>query len=107
MEAMPDISRLKAEFFKTLGHPIRIRALEVLRDGEHTVSGLLDEIPVEQPYLSQQLAVLRRAGLVVARRDGANVVYALADPRVVDLLAVSREILLDLANATRNELSRA
>lgn len=104
---MRDIPRLKAEFFKTLGHPIRIRALELLSDGERSVSELLAEIGVEQPHLSQQLGILRRAGFVVARRDGPNVVYALADPRVVELLAVSRQMLLDMVTATRDELRQA
>ena len=104
---MRDIPRLKAEFFKTLGHPVRIRALELLSDREHTVSELLEEIPVEQPYLSQQLGVLRRAGLVVARREGPNVVYALADPRVAELLAVSRQMLLDMLTTTRDELRQS
>lgn len=104
---MRDVPRLKAEFFKTLGHPIRIRILEVLRDGERTVSDLLGVIEVEQPHLSQQLAVLRRAGVIVARRDGASVIYSLADPRVADLLDVSRQILLDMVTATRDELRQA
>ena len=105
---MRDIPRLKAEFFKTLGHPVRIRVLEVLVDAdEQTVSQLLEAIAVEQPYLSQQLSVLRRAGLVIARREGVNVVYALADPRIAELLALSRQMLIDMVTATRDELSRA
>src|SRR5688572_10234151 len=55
--AMPDIPRYKAEFFKALGHPIRIRALELLADGERTVSELLEQVAVEQPHLSQQLGI--------------------------------------------------
>ena len=102
---MRDIPRLKAEFFTALGHPLRIRVLELLSERDRSVSDLLEHEPVEQPYLSQQLAVLRRAGFVVARREGANVVYALADPRVADLLAVSRQMLIDMVTATRDELS--
>ncbi|MEA2249306.1 MAG: hypothetical protein QOH46_3835 [Solirubrobacteraceae bacterium] len=101
---MPDIPRLKAEFFKALGHPVRIRVLELLSEGEQSVSSLLEDVDVGQPYLSQQLGVLRRAGFVDARREGPNVMYALADPRIVDLLAVSRQMLLDMATATRDEL---
>jgi DNA-binding transcriptional ArsR family regulator len=104
---MPDVSRLKAEFFKTLGHPVRIRILEQLRDEGRTVSELLGVLDVEQPYLSQQLGVLRRAGVVEGDRDGANVVYTLADPRVADLLDVSRQVLLDMATAARNGLRQA
>jgi DNA-binding transcriptional ArsR family regulator len=104
---MPDIPRLKAEFFKALGHPVRIRALELLSEGERSVSGLLEEMDVAQPYLSQQLGVLRRTGFVTTRREGPNVMYALADQRIVELLAVSRQMLLDSVTATRDELSAA
>jgi DNA-binding transcriptional ArsR family regulator len=104
---MREIPRLKAEFFKALGHPIRIRVLELLSDGDQTVSDLLAEIPVEQPYLSQQLAVLRRTGFVVTHREGANVVYALADQRVAELLMLSRQMLLDMVTATRDELRQS
>ncbi|MER5740333.1 metalloregulator ArsR/SmtB family transcription factor [Streptomyces sp. NPDC002262] len=85
--------QLKAEFFKTLGHPVRIRVLELLSRREHAVSEMLAEVAVEPAHLSQQLAVLRRANLVVARREGSAVHYALTDPRVAELLAVARAIL--------------
>jgi ArsR family transcriptional regulator len=104
---MRDIPRLKAEFFKALGHPLRIRVLELLSERERSVSELLDQVNVEQPYLSQQLAILRRADFVVARREGANVIYALADERIADVLAVSRQMLLDMVTATRDELRQA
>ena len=101
---MPDVAIYKAEFFKALGHPLRIRVLERLSAGERTVSELLEELGVEQSNLSQQLAVLRRAGLVDGRREGPKVVYALADPRIADLLVLARQMLLDMVTATRDEL---
>jgi ArsR family transcriptional regulator len=104
---MRDIPKLKAEFFKALGHPVRIRVLELLTEGERSVSELLEQISVEQSSLSQQLGVLRRAGFVVARRDASNVIYALADERIVDLLAVSRQMLLDMVATTHAELRRS
>ncbi|MGW1096760.1 ArsR/SmtB family transcription factor [Streptomyces sp. NPDC002455] len=85
--------QLKAEFFKTLGHPVRIRVLELLSRREHAVSELLSEIGVEAAHLSQQLAVLRRAGLVVPRREGSSVSYSLTNPQVAELLRVARTIL--------------
>ncbi|MCC3314351.1 MULTISPECIES: ArsR/SmtB family transcription factor [Nocardia] len=84
---------MKAEFFKTLGHPIRIRVLELLSEREHAVSEMLAEIGIEPANLSQQLAILRRAGLVVARREGLSVTYELTSPQVAELLAVARAIL--------------
>ncbi|MFF5212510.1 ArsR/SmtB family transcription factor [Streptosporangium sp. NPDC000396] len=83
----------KAEFFRTLGHPVRIRVLELLQDGPMHVRDLLAAIDIEASSLSQQLAVLRRAGLVVATREGVTVVYTLSTPDVADLLSASRRIL--------------
>ncbi|KQX14658.1 ArsR family transcriptional regulator [Streptomyces sp. Root431] len=85
--------QLKAEFFKTLGHPVRIRVLELLSQREHAVAEMLRDTGVEAAYLSQQLAVLRRANLVVARREGVAVHYTLTSPRVAELLLVARSIL--------------
>jgi DNA-binding transcriptional ArsR family regulator len=92
----PPLYQLKAEFFKTLGHPVRIRVLELLSEREHAVSELLPEVQVEPANLSQQLAVLRRARLVVTRREGSAVYYALASPEVAELLRVARGILTGL-----------
>ncbi|MFD1366144.1 ArsR/SmtB family transcription factor [Actinoplanes sichuanensis] len=83
----------KAELFRTLGHPVRIRVLELLQDGPRKVRDLLSEIEVEASNLSQQLAVLRRAGLVESTREGAATRYALSTPDVADLLAAGRRIL--------------
>jgi DNA-binding transcriptional ArsR family regulator len=88
--------QLKAEFFKTLGHPARIRVLELLGQREHAVSELPPEVGVEATNLSQHLAVLRRTGLVVTRKDGAAVYYSLTSPRVAELLAVARGILTEV-----------
>jgi DNA-binding transcriptional ArsR family regulator len=85
--------QLKAAFFKTLGHPVRIQVLELLCVREHAVSELLTEIGIEPASLSQQLAVLRRAGLVRTRREGSAVYYSLTSPQVADLMAVARSIL--------------
>lgn len=84
----------KAEFFRTLGHPARIRVLELLSERDHAVHELLGQIDIEPSNLSHQLAVLRRAGLVAQRRDGAAVLYSIAVPEVRDLLLAARKILL-------------
>ncbi|MEV4897332.1 metalloregulator ArsR/SmtB family transcription factor [Nonomuraea sp. NPDC055795] len=85
--------QLKAEFFKTLGHPARIRILELLSQREHSVAELLSEVGLEPAHMSQQLAVLRRANLVTSHKAGATVTYAITSPQIVDLLAVARSIL--------------
>ena len=88
----------KAEFFKTLGHPARIRILELLSERDHAVHELLEKIVIEPSNLSQQLAVLRRTQLVVSRRQGGEVIYSVSAPEVRDLLIAARRILIDLIN---------
>jgi DNA-binding transcriptional ArsR family regulator len=83
----------KADLFRTLGHPVRVRVLELLCEKPMPVRDLLAEISVESSNLSQQLAVLRRSGLVASTRQGTTVVYAVTSPGVSDLLAAGREIL--------------
>lgn len=86
----------KAEFFRTLGHPVRIRVLELLAEGPKLVQELLEDVGVEASNLSQQLAVLRRTGLVTSEREGNNVRYACARLEVVDLLVAARLIIRDV-----------
>ncbi|GAA0274182.1 metalloregulator ArsR/SmtB family transcription factor [Cryptosporangium japonicum] len=88
--------QLKAEFFKTLGHPARIRVLELLSRREHSVAEMLPEVGVEAANLSQHLAVLRRTGLVQTRKEGSTVYYSLTAPEVAELLAVARRILTEV-----------
>lgn len=97
--AVPNsLHQVKAELFKTLGHPARIRALELLAERDHTVSELLPEIGLEASNLSQQLGVLRRAGIVTTTKDGNAVVYSIASPVITELLAVARKALTGLLN---------
>ena len=83
----------KAEFFRTLGHPARIRILELLSERDHAVHELLEMIDIEPSNLSQQLAVLRRTSLVVSQRRGGEVIYSVSVPEVRDLLLAARSIL--------------
>jgi DNA-binding transcriptional ArsR family regulator len=69
--------QVKAEFFKTLGHPARIRVLELLSQSDHAVAEMLPQVGIEPAHLSQQLAVLRRANLVTSRKEGSTVYYSL------------------------------
>jgi ArsR family transcriptional regulator len=79
--------------FRALGHPVRIRVLELLSEREHAVHELLAEVGTEPSSLSQQLAVLRHNGLVRQRRAGGEVVYSLLVPETADLLAAARRVL--------------
>jgi ArsR family transcriptional regulator len=86
----------KAELFRALGHPVRVRVLELLQDGPRAVHELLAEIDVEPSNLSQQLAVLRRSGIVVSTREGSTVMYSLGTSDVADLMRAARRFLTDL-----------
>lgn len=100
------IHQVKAEFFKTLGHPARIRVLEVLRGGERTVGELIPQVGIEASHLSQQLGIMRRANLVQAHKEGTRVVYSVANPMLFDLLDLARTILtssLEEARAVLDE----
>lgn len=87
------IYQVKAEFFKTLAHPARIRVLELLRSGERSVGELIPDVGLEPSHLSQQLGVLRRANVVQSRKEGSTVLYSVTDPRIFELLEVARTIL--------------
>jgi ArsR family transcriptional regulator len=97
LKAVPvPLYQAKAEFFRMLGHPVRIRVLELLQDGPLPVRDLLASIEVEPSNLSQQLAVLRRSGIVTSSRDGSTVVYQLAGGDVADLMRAARRILTEM-----------
>ena len=84
---------VKAQMFRVLGHPARVRILELLRDGERSVGALRLELELDSGGTSQHLAALRRIGLVTSRREGTSVYYRIDDPRVFDLLADARDII--------------
>jgi DNA-binding transcriptional ArsR family regulator len=82
----------KADFFRALAHPVRIRILEVLGTGEHSVQELQEVLGLEQPLVSQQLSILRAKNIVTTRKVGSTVQYALSDRLITKLLSVAREI---------------
>lgn len=87
-----ELQRFKAEFFRALAHPIRIEILEVLLQGERSVQELQDLLDLEQPVVSQQLAVLRAKNIVAGRKERTSVRYFVRDPLIGDLLMVARRI---------------
>ena len=90
--AASELQTFKAQFFRALAHPSRIRILEILVRGGRTVQELQQELVLDQPITSQQLAVLRHQGIVSAQKEGLSVRYALRDPLVGTLLDVARRI---------------
>ena len=91
--ASPELQALKAQFFKALAHPIRIRILEILVKGEVRVQDLQRALTLDQPIVSQQLARLRATGIVISRKEGTTTFYGVADPELADLLRVAKRIL--------------
>src|SRR3954467_2483468 len=87
------LAEAKAELFKALGHPARVRVLELLAERDHTIGELAEATGLELSHLSQQATVLGRAGVVDSRRVKNSVVCALRDPQTAELLAVARRLL--------------
>ncbi len=88
------MAQLKSDLFKALGHPLRVQVLEQLAGGERSVGSLAEVLGAELSNLSQQLGVLRRAGVVATRREGNTIFYGLRDPGVAELLAISKRMLV-------------
>ena len=90
--ATDDLQAFKAAFFRALSHPLRIRILELLVRGDRSVQEVQEALNAEQPVVSQQLAILRAKNIVVGRKDGVSVRYAVRDPLIGELLDVARRI---------------
>ncbi len=87
-----EIQQFKAEFFKALAHPLRIRILELLCEQDRNVNELQSILGTEGSAVSQQLAVLRNKNVVSSVKEGTTVIYSLRDPLIKDLLAVAKQI---------------
>jgi DNA-binding transcriptional ArsR family regulator len=87
-----ELQTFKAQFFRALAHPTRIRMLEILVRGGRTVQELQEALTLDQPIVSQQLAVLRNQGIVSTQKEGLSVRYTLRDPLVGELLDLARRI---------------
>ena len=101
------IHRVKAEFFRTLGHPVGCGSSELLRDGEMTVGDLQAELGIDSSGTSQHLGGDAPAGILEARKEGTSVYYSVRDPRVFQLLESARQVIgshLEEANALLGEL---
>jgi len=107
VELSRPISEIKAELFRALAHPARIRVLEVLAasESELSVGELQPRVGIEMSHLSQQLAVLRRAGLVTTRKVGSSVFYAIRDPELVRLLASAKQLLINSLTVSQQLLT--
>ena len=99
-----DLQLFKAGFFRALAHPVRIRILEVLVKGDRSVQELQQALGLEQPLVSQQLAVLRASNIVSGRKEGMSVRYSVRDPLIGALLDTARQIFNNHLVGTREML---
>jgi ArsR family transcriptional regulator len=99
--AADDLQEFKAAFFRALAHPVRIRLLELLVKGDRSVQELQDALGLEQPVVSQQLAVLRASSIVAGRKEGVSVRYGVRDPLIGALLDTARQIFNNRLAGTR------
>lgn len=100
-----DLLEIEAEFFRAIAHPTRIEILELLRQGEHCVHELIEALGEKQANLSQHLAILRKQGLVVSRKDGVKRVYSVPHPEVFRLISTASAILEKRLHETAAVLS--
>ena len=87
------VHEAKATLFRVLGHPARVRILELLRDGERSVGALQAELELDSGGTSQHLSALRRIGLFESRREGTSVYYRVANGHAFELLEAGRAII--------------
>jgi ArsR family transcriptional regulator len=100
------LRQFKAEFFKALAHPVRIKILELLRENELSVNELQARLEIEPSGVSQQLAILRGRHIVESRKHGTSVYYRVRDPQVFELLDVARRIFSNSLTNTQSMLAQ-
>ncbi|GAB6180503.1 metalloregulator ArsR/SmtB family transcription factor [Desulfotomaculum defluvii] len=87
------IAQLKADLFKAISHPTRIRILDLLSDGEHCVCDIFEQLNVEQANTSQHLSVMKKQGILQSRKEGLRVIYSIKNPEVIEMLEFANKIL--------------
>jgi DNA-binding transcriptional ArsR family regulator len=86
---------LQSEVCKTLASPKRIEILNALKDGERTVSELVEILGVPKANVSQHLAVMRHRGILKSRREGINMYYSVSNMKVIDACILMKEVLVE------------
>lgn len=101
-----EMQRFKAEFFKALAHPLRIRILEILAEGAKSVNEIQQMTESEGSAVSQQLTVLRAKNIVIGSKEGNRVIYSLRDPMIIELLDAAKKIFNNQLSETITILDR-
>jgi len=106
---MPDksIFEMQAEICKTLTNPKRIEILSVLKTDERTVTELVNALGASKANVSQHLAVMRHKGILTTRREGVNIYYRVANPKVIDACSLMKEVLFEQHMAKKKVVTGA
>jgi len=99
---MPDrkLYELHASICQSLSHPKRLEVIDRLRAGEMSVTDLAASLEISQPNLSQHLTLMRQKGIVTTHREGLNIYYRLASPKIVKACDLMREVLVEHLEAS-------
>jgi len=100
------VFELHAEMCKTLSNPVRLRIINELQDGEMTVGALAKVLGIRQAHLSQHLSILRQRGVLAARKEGVNVYYNIANPKIIKACNLIREVLTEHLQKEQSVLAR-
>jgi ArsR family transcriptional regulator, virulence genes transcriptional regulator len=100
------IYELQAEISKTIAHPLRIAIIHYLKDGEKTVNDLTQTLGASQSNISQHLAIMRQRQIVRTRKEGSNIYYRVASPKISQACDMVREVLIEQLNQ-KQELAKA
>ena len=87
---------MQAEICKTLSSPIRIEIISALKEGEKSVTELIDIVGISKANVSQHLALMRLKGILKSRREGVNIYYSIVNPKVLQACSLMKEVLSDL-----------
>ena len=93
----PEKNGAKSKIFQALGNPLRLRIVEQLLGGDRSVSQIVEALEAEQSLVSHALKTLKGCGIVTSEREGKKILYSIRDPRIIEVLAISDEILTDIA----------
>lgn len=98
------VAVIKAGFFRVLGHPVRVRIVELLREGDKTVGELQSLLQLDSSSASQHLTALKQQGIVMGAKRGTHVHYTASDPRVFELFEIARLLIVSHLDETRSLL---
>ncbi|TWH45614.1 helix-turn-helix transcriptional regulator [Sporomusa sp. KB1] len=98
------VVKLTADFFKTLAHPVRLRILQTLEQGERCVCEIIEELDIEQSNLSQHLSNLKKQGIIDSRKDGQKVIYRIVYPSVLEIVSAAEKTLSEQIGASQSIL---